>query len=177
MGYRNFRLCGERFNPHFTGYRSYFNYPGIPAKGYTSSLIFDITRSVGPGYFTDIMLNNPFFIEIKHVYGRFSPIEVIPIYQENNGQFIASGNFRLYTGYHPDDGIYGNAEVLREQYFDNVELMGDDNPCFLGELHFPGFALFEWRYTGSRLTGTEIWQIVDLLQNSRDTTVPLLRNY
>jgi hypothetical protein len=43
--------------------------------------------------------------------------------------------------------------------------MGDDNPCFLGELHFNGIGYLEWRYLGDRLFEKEVWQIVDLLQN------------
>lgn len=121
------------------------------------------------------MFNNPFFIEISRGPGSYSPVELIPIYREENGQFSASGNFRLYTGYLPDNGRYGDAQALREQYFDNLELMGDDNPCFLGELYFEGFAFFEWRYDGGRLSEGEVWQVVDLMQNSRRTFVPRMR--
>jgi len=46
---------------------------------------------------------------------------------------IATRNYRLYVGYAPEDGYYANSKELREQYFDNLELMADDNPCFLGE--------------------------------------------
>jgi len=62
--------------------------------------------------------------------------------------------------------ILWRSPALREQYPDNLEIMGDDNPCFLGELHFTGSALFEWKYKGKQLAEYEIWQVVDLMPNS-----------
>jgi hypothetical protein len=111
------------------------------------------------------MLNNPFFIEVSRTSGRFRPLELIPIYLQHEDRFVATPNYRIYNGYEPDEEQYVNGDILREQYFDNLELMGNDNPCFLGELHFNGIGYFEWRYIGERLCEREVWQIVDLLQN------------
>jgi hypothetical protein len=111
------------------------------------------------------MLHNPFFIEVSRPTGRYRTLELIPVYREERGRYTATRDFRIYNGYEPDDQQYVNGDTLREQYFDNLELMGNDNPCFLGELQFNGIGYFEWRYLGDRLSAKEVWQIVDLLQN------------
>jgi hypothetical protein len=111
------------------------------------------------------MLHNPFFIEVSRPTGRYRTLELIPVYKETPKGYVATRNFRIYAGYKPDAGDDIAGDALREQYFDNLELMGDDNPCFLGELRFPGLAFFEWRYVGHQLNAAEVWQIVDLLQN------------
>lgn len=54
--------------------------------------------------------------------------------------------FLICAAYEPDEQQYIGGVKLREEYFDNLELMGDDNPCFSGELHFNGFAYFKCRY-------------------------------
>ena len=64
------------------------------------------------------------------------------------GQLLGNNYFRLNAGYDPESGGYDNPLILQEQYFDNLDIMGDDNPCFLGELNCNGFALFEWKYQG-----------------------------
>jgi hypothetical protein len=117
------------------------------------------------------MLHNPFFIEVSRPTGRYRTLELIPVYQQRDGRFVATRSFRIYAGYEPDERQAIDGDTLREQYFDNLELMGDDNPCFLGELRFDGFAYFEWQYTGNQLSGKEVWQIVDLLQNCVRTYV------
>lgn len=111
------------------------------------------------------MLHNPFFIEISRPADTFPTLEIIPVYEQRGDCSVATRNFRIYAGYEPDALQSVEGEALREQYFENMELMGNDNPCFLGELQFNGFAYFEWRYPGDRLSGKEVWQIVDLLQN------------
>ncbi len=113
------------------------------------------------------MLHNPFFIEISRPTGRYRTLKLIPVYQETPNGYIATRNFRIYVGYVPDiDG-----DMLKEQYFDNLELMGDDNPCFLGKLCFAGLGYFEWQYLGDQLCDEEVWQVVDLLQNSVRTFI------
>jgi hypothetical protein len=112
-----------------------------------------------------IMLRNPFFIEISRPAGTCRTLEIIPVYEQRGDSFVATRNFRIYAGYEPDALQSIDGDTLREQYLENLELMGKDNPCFLGELQFNGFAYFEWRYLGDRLNGKEVWQIVDLLQN------------
>ena len=75
------------------------------------------------------------------------------------------------AGYAPDPADQTDGESLRDQYFDNLELMGHDNPCYLGELRFNGLAYFEWKYIGDRLSRREVWQVVDLLQNCLRTYI------
>ena len=159
MGNRDICLCSWQLNSYFISYRNHRLSAGLPAQGYHRDLI------VSP------MLHNPFFIEVSRPTGRYRTLELIPVYREQDGQYIATSNFRIYEGYTPDveDGIDG--DWLKEQYFDNIELMGDDNPCFLGELKFPGVAYFEWCYLGHQLNPTEVWQIVDLLQNCLRTYI------
>lgn len=111
------------------------------------------------------MLHNPFFIEVSRPTGRFRTLELIPIYQQESDHYIATRNFRIYAGYETDEHQQYDGDSLRDQYFDNLELMGDDNPCYLGQLNFEGFGFYEWRYVGHRLGQKEVWQIVDLLQN------------
>ncbi|WP_428330092.1 hypothetical protein [Mucilaginibacter sp.] len=111
------------------------------------------------------MLHNPFFIEVSQPTGRYRTLELIPVYRENAGEFVATRNYRIYAGYIPEPGDETDGDSLRQQYLDNQEIMGDDNPCYLGELRFEGFAFFEWRYLGQQLNPNEVWQIVDLLQN------------
>jgi hypothetical protein len=117
------------------------------------------------------MLHNPFFIEVSQPAGRCRTLELIPVYRKHGDLYVATRSYRIYAGYEPDEIQYVDGDTLRKQYFDNLELMGDDNPCFLGELQFNGFAYFEWRYLGERLSDKEVWQIVDLLQNSLPTFV------
>jgi hypothetical protein len=47
----------------------------------------------------------------------------------------------------------------------NLDLMGDDNPCFLEEMQFIGFAPFEWRYLGLGLNEEEVLQVIGSIQN------------
>lgn len=112
------------------------------------------------------MQHNPFFIEVSQPTGRYRTLELIPVYHQHGDRFVATRSLRIYAGYEPEDHQSIDGDTLREQYFDNLDLMGNDNPCFLGELHFNGFAYFEWRYLGRQLSEKEVWQIVDLLQNS-----------
>lgn len=79
--------------------------------------------------------------------------------------------FLICAAYEPDEQQYIGGVKLREEYFDNLELMGDDNPCFSGELHFNGFAYFKCRYLVNRLFEGEMWQIVDQLRNFVTTYV------
>jgi hypothetical protein len=55
--------------------------------------------------------------------------------------------------------------------------MGDDDPCFLGQLCFEGIAFFKWRYQGGQLSEDDIWQIVDLMQNSIRTYLSVIGNF
>jgi hypothetical protein len=112
------------------------------------------------------MLHNPFFIEVSRPTGQYRTLELIPVYVERDGRYVATRNYRVYAGYEPEEQQPVDGDTLREQYFDNLELMGDDNPCFLGEMRFNGLAFFEWCCLGNQLAGKEVWQIVDLLQNS-----------
>jgi hypothetical protein len=81
------------------------------------------------------MLHNPFFIEISRPAGIYRTLEIIPVYEQLGDTFVATRNFRIYAGYEADAQQSIDGDTLREQYFENLEFMGDDNPCFLGELH------------------------------------------
>lgn len=52
--------------------------------------------------------------------------------------------------------------------------MGEDNPGYLGELHFTGIGMFEWKYEGSQLQEAEVWQIVDCIQDHAAGKVPVI---
>lgn len=43
--------------------------------------------------------------------------------------------------------------------------MGDDNPFFLGEIRFHGFANFEWQYLGKYLNEDEVLQVINYIQD------------
>jgi hypothetical protein len=116
------------------------------------------------------MLHNPFFIEVQNC-GHCRTLELIPVYRKAGDRYVATKDFRVYNAYVPDVDGYLDGDALKEQYFDNLEIMGDDNPCFLGELQFRGVAYFEWRYVGEQLNIYEVWQIVDLMQNATRTYV------
>jgi len=54
--------------------------------------------------------------------------------------------------------------------------MGEDNPGFLGELRFTRIGHFEWVYKGHQLQETEVWQIVNFIQNYAAGKVPVIAN-
>ena len=116
------------------------------------------------------MLHNPFFIEVQN-QGLERTLELIPVYRKDRDHYVATNDFRIYYAYVPDVDGYPDGEALKEQYLDNLEIMGDDNPSYLGELQFRGFAFFEWRYVGDRMNFYEVWQIVNQLQNALQTYV------
>jgi hypothetical protein len=121
---------------------------------------------IGTGlYVKSAMIQNPFFIEVSRPTGSFRTLELIPVYRKERDHYVATRDFRIYAGYAADDYQHVHGDALKEQYFDNLELMGNDNPCFLGELRFNGLAYFEWKYLGDQLCEREVWQIVDLVQN------------
>jgi hypothetical protein len=97
--------------------------------------------------------------------------EQLPTYQEERGSYKPSGTFRIYAGYSPNDNQYCYDAAAIENYYDDLELKGEDNPYFLGKLHFRGFPYFEWQYEGVSLSSNEVWQIVDLIQNTKRTSL------
>jgi hypothetical protein len=117
------------------------------------------------------MLNNPFSIEIKRSGPKYVAVQIIPTYQEERGGYKPSRTFRIYAGYSPNDNQYCYDAAAIENYYDDLELKGEDNPYFLGKLHFRGFAYFEWQYEGVSLSSNEVWQIVDLIQNTKRTSL------
>jgi len=78
---------------------------------------------------------------------------------------VATHAYRIYEGYPAEEA--DNFEERLEKYLEYVALEGEASPGFLGELHFDGNTTFEWRYIGSRLSETEVLQVVDLLQDNQ----------
>lgn len=111
------------------------------------------------------MLNNPALIQITRDNGRMETVDIFPVYRQEGELYVATQAFRLYEGY-PDEGGEDFEERL-ERYLEYVELEGEANPGFLGELHFPGTTVFEWKYMGQRLSEAEVLQVVDLLQDNQ----------
>lgn len=109
------------------------------------------------------MLNNPALIQIVRDGGRLATVDIFPVYRQDGELYVATQAFRLYEGY-PDEAGEDFEEHL-ERYLESVELEGEANPGFLGELHFNGTTIYEWKYKGGNLSETEVLQIVDLLQD------------
>ncbi|WPU96443.1 hypothetical protein SNE25_13025 [Mucilaginibacter sabulilitoris] len=75
----------------------------------------------------------------------------------------------MYEGYPAEESE--DIEERLERYLEYVELEGEANPGFLGELHFQGMTVYEWIYTGQRLSEAEVLQVVDLLQDNQPVFV------
>ena len=115
------------------------------------------------------MLNNPALIQITRDNGRTETVDIFPVYRQEGELYVATQAYRLYLGY-PDEGDEDFEERL-ERYLEYVEVEGEANPGFLGELHFQGTTVYEWKYTGQRLSEAEVLQVVDLLQDNQPVFV------
>lgn len=104
-------------------------------------------------------------MQIKRADGTWNIIEAAPLLIEKDYDLISTGTYQLYLGFPEFERSDPEAEIMRERYMQNMELMGEDNPGFLGELHFSGIAFFEWKYDGHQLQENEVWQIVDCIQD------------
>jgi hypothetical protein len=111
------------------------------------------------------MLNNPALLQITRGDGSKQAIDIFPVYRQEGELYVATQAYRIYEGYPAEEGEY--FEERLEKYLAYVELEGEANPGFLGELHFDGITAFEWKYSGNRLSEAEVLQIVDVLQDNQ----------
>jgi len=110
-------------------------------------------------------MTDPINLQIKRTDGTWDIIEAAPLLIEEGHELIPTGTYQLYRGFPEFDSNLFDADALRERYMENIELMGEDNPGYLGELHFSGIGYFEWKYEGDQLQENEVWQIVDCIQD------------
>jgi hypothetical protein len=111
------------------------------------------------------MLNNPALIQITRDNGYEQPIDIFPVYRQEGNVYVATRAFRIYEGYPAEDGE--DFEERLDKYLEYIELEGEANPGFLGELHFDGMTAFEWKYSGNRLSEAEVLQVVNVLQDTQ----------
>ncbi|QKJ28357.1 hypothetical protein HQ865_00800 [Mucilaginibacter mali] len=111
------------------------------------------------------MLNNPALIKITRDNGLLETVDIFPVYRKEGELYVATQAFRLYEGYPAEE--VEDFEERSERYLEYVELEGEANPGFLGELHFQGTTVYEWKYTGQHLSEAEVLQVVDLLQDNQ----------
>ncbi|MES2275430.1 MAG: hypothetical protein V4592_05380 [Bacteroidota bacterium] len=111
------------------------------------------------------MLNNPALLKITMADGSEQTIDIFPVYRHEGELYVATHAYRLYEGYPAEEGE--DFEEKLEKYLEYVELEGEANPGFLGELHFGGTTPFEWKYKGTRLSEAEVLQVVAILQDKQ----------
>jgi len=109
-------------------------------------------------------MTSPINLQIRRTDGTWDIIEAAPLLIEEGRDLVSTGVFQLYRGFPEFHSNLFDANALREQYMENIELMGEDNPGYLGQLHFTGIGYFEWKYEGHQLVESEVWQIVDCIQ-------------
>lgn len=109
-------------------------------------------------------MTNPINLQVRRADDTWDIIEAAPLLIEEEQELIPTGTFQLYQGFPNLNGTEINSQA-HAKYVESLTLMGEDNPGYLGELRFTGVAYFEWKYAGSRLTESEVWQIVDCIQD------------
>jgi hypothetical protein len=110
-------------------------------------------------------VTSPINLQIKRADNTWDIVEAAPLLIEEGQELVPTGTFQLYRGFPEFDSHLFDAEALRERYVESLELMGEANPGYLGELHFTGVGYFEWKYLGGQLQENEVWQIVDCIQD------------
>jgi hypothetical protein len=90
------------------------------------------------------MLNNPALLQITKDDGIEQTVDIFPIYRQEGELYVATQAYRIYEGYPAEEGEDFEERLVK--YLEYVELEGEANPGFLGELHFEGVTAFEWRY-------------------------------
>lgn len=110
-------------------------------------------------------MTSPINLQIKRADNTWDIIEAAPLLIEEGQELVPTGTFQLYRGFPEFDSHLFDADALRELYMESLELIGEDNPGYLGELHFTGVGYFEWKYIGHQLQENEVWQIVDCIQD------------
>jgi hypothetical protein len=107
----------------------------------------------------------PINLQIKRADNTWDIIEAAPLLIEEGRELIPTGTFQLYRGFPEFESNLFDYETMRERYVESLELTGENNPGYLGELHFTGVGFFEWKYEGLQLQESEVWQIVDCIQD------------
>jgi hypothetical protein len=121
-------------------------------------------------------MTHPFNLQIRRADDTWDIIEAAPILIEEDKELVPTGVYQLYQGF-PDFECNGHdVDALRERYMESIELTGEDNPGYLGELHFTGIAFFEWKYEGRQLNKSEVLQIVDCIQDQAAGNIPIIVN-
>ena len=110
-------------------------------------------------------MTSPINLQIKRLDGTWDIIEAAPLLIEEGHELVPTGSYQLYRGFPEFDSNLFDFQTMRERYVESLELTGEDNPGYLGELHFTGIGYFEWKYVGHQLQDGEVWQIVDCLQD------------
>jgi hypothetical protein len=110
-------------------------------------------------------MTSPINLQIKRADNTWDISEAAPFLIEQGQDLVPTGTFQLYRGFPEFDSNLFDADALRERYMESLELIGEDNPGYLGELHFTGIGFFEWTYKGEQLQEGEVWQIVDCIQD------------
>jgi len=109
-------------------------------------------------------MTDPINLQVRRADHTFDIIEAAPLLFEDGHKLKPTRTFQLYRGFPNLKGTALDSKA-HERYLESLTLMGEDNPGYLGELHFTGIAYFEWKYEGDRLTEREIWQVVDCIQD------------
>ena len=109
-------------------------------------------------------MTDPINLQVRRADDTWDIIEAAPLLTEDRHELKSTGTFQLYQGF-PHLTNTALSSEAHEKYLESLALMGEDNPGYLGELHFTGLAYFEWKYEGNRLTEKEVWQIVDCIQD------------
>lgn len=121
-------------------------------------------------------MTDPINLQIKRADNSWDIIEAAPFVREEGQELVPTGAFQLYRGFPEFDSNLFNADELRERYMESITLIGEENPNYLGELHFTGISYYEWKYEGRQLQESEVWQIVDCIQDYAAGKVPLMAN-
>jgi len=121
-------------------------------------------------------VTNPINLQIKRADNTWDIIEAAPFVREEGQELVPTGTFQLYRGFPEFDSNLFDADELRERYMESITLIGEENPNYLGELHFAGISYYEWKYEGKQLEESEVWQIVDCIQDYAAGKVPLMAN-
>ena len=110
-------------------------------------------------------MNTPINLQIKRADNTWDIIEAAPLLIEEGQELLPTGTFQLYRGFPEFESNLFDYQAMRERYVESLELTGADNPGYLGDLHFTGVGFFEWKYQGVQLQESEVWQIVDCIQD------------
>lgn len=121
-------------------------------------------------------MTHPINLQIKRADNTWDIIEAAPLLIEERQDLVSTGVFQSYRGFPEFDSNLFDADELRERYMESMELVGEANPGYFGELHFTCIGYYEWKYEGNRLKESEVWQIVDCIQDYAAGKIPVTAN-